>query len=82
MAWAGSGIGAGLLAAFFLTRLMAGLLYGVAPHDPRTFASVALVLLAIAAAASAVPALRAAWTPSRSLQDGFRESASIAPPRG
>jgi putative ABC transport system permease protein len=39
---------------------MAGLLYGVAPHDPRTFASVALVLLAIAAAASAVPAFKAA----------------------
>jgi len=60
MSWAGAGIGAGLLAALFLTRLMAGLLYGVTPHDPRTFAAVAGVLLAIAAAASAVPALKAA----------------------
>jgi putative ABC transport system permease protein len=60
LAWAGTGIAAGLVAALFLTRLMAGLLYGVAPHDPRTFAAVTLVLLAIAAAASAVPAFRAA----------------------
>jgi len=60
LAWAGAGIGAGLIAAFFLTRLMAGLLYGVAPHDPRTFVSVTLVLFAIAAAASAIPAFRAA----------------------
>ena len=39
---------------------MRGLLYGVAPHDPWTFAAVGLVLLSIAAGASAVPALRAA----------------------
>ena len=60
LAWAGTGIAAGLIGALFLTRLMRGLLYGVAPHDPWTFAAVALVLLSIAAAASAVPALRAA----------------------
>ncbi|HYK42134.1 MAG TPA: ABC transporter permease [Thermoanaerobaculia bacterium] len=60
LGWAGTGIGAGLIAAFFLTRLMSGLLYGVAPHDPRTFAAVTVVLLAIAAAASAIPAFRAA----------------------
>jgi predicted permease len=60
LAWAGAGIAAGLLGALFLTRLMRGLLYGVAPHDPWTYAAVALVLLSIAASASAVPALRAA----------------------
>jgi predicted permease len=57
---AGGGIAAGLAAAFFLTRLMEGLLYGVAPRDPKTFAAATLILLGIALAASAVPALRAA----------------------
>ena len=57
---AGTGIAAGIVAAVFLTRLMEGLLYGVAPRDPSTFAAVALLLLGIALAASAVPALRAA----------------------
>jgi predicted permease len=35
-------------------------LFGVSPHDPITFASAALGLVAIAAAASAIPARRAA----------------------
>ena len=56
---AGVGIAAGLVAALFLTRLLAGFLYGVAPRDPATFAGVTLTLFAIALAASAVPALRA-----------------------
>jgi ABC-type antimicrobial peptide transport system permease subunit len=60
LAWAGAGIGAGLVAALFLTRLMSGLLYGVAPRDPRTFLAVTALLAAVAALASAVPALRAA----------------------
>jgi predicted permease len=54
------GVGSGLLAALFLTRLMESLLYGVTPRDPATFAAVALLLLGIALAASAVPAFRAA----------------------
>ncbi|HEY7370278.1 MAG TPA: ABC transporter permease [Thermoanaerobaculia bacterium] len=58
-ATAAVGIAAGVIAAFFLTRLMQGLLYGVAPRDLSTFASVSLLLLGIAIAASAVPALRA-----------------------
>ncbi len=56
---AGIGIAAGIVGAVFLTRLMEGLLYGVAPRDPTTFAAVALLLLGIALAASAVPAIRA-----------------------
>jgi predicted permease len=60
MATAAVGVTGGVVAAFILTRLMAGLLYGVAPRDPGTFAAVAVVMLGIAAAASAVPALRAA----------------------
>lgn len=59
LAWAGAGIVAGMIASVFLTRLMAGLLYGVAPNDPRTFAAVALILLAVAGAASVIPAVRA-----------------------
>src|SRR5262249_17807340 len=43
------GVGAGLLAALFLTPLMADFLYGVAPRDPVTYAVVASLLLAIAA---------------------------------
>ncbi|MEP6993473.1 MAG: ABC transporter permease [Acidobacteriota bacterium] len=59
VAYAAAGIGAGVAAAFFLTRLMEGLLFGVAPRDPATFAAVSALLLAIAAAASLIPALRA-----------------------
>ena len=59
LAWTSVGIGAGVAAAFFLTRLMEGLLYGVAPRDPRTFVSVAALLFGIAALSSAVPAFRA-----------------------
>jgi ABC-type lipoprotein release transport system permease subunit len=47
------------VAALFLTRVLEGMLYGVAPRDPATFAAVIGVLFAIAALASAVPALRA-----------------------
>jgi predicted permease len=60
LATAGVGIAAGAVAAFFLTRLMEGLLFGVAPRDPMTFAVAVGALLAVAALASAVPALRAA----------------------
>ena len=60
LASAGAGIAAGVVSALFLTRLMSGLLYGVAPRDPRTFAAVTVILFAVALAASAVPAFRAA----------------------
>jgi predicted permease len=56
------GVGAGVLGGLALTRLMQGLLYGVAPRDPATFGLVALLLLLIALLASTVPALRAART--------------------
>jgi predicted permease len=59
VAYAGLGIGAGTVAALFLTRVLEGMLYGVAPRDPATFAAAIGVLFAIAALASAVPALRA-----------------------
>ena len=55
-----AGAGVGLVAALLLTRMMAGILYGVRPTDPVTYVSVAAVLLAIALAASWIPARRAA----------------------
>jgi predicted permease len=53
------GLAGGLLAARALTRLMAGLLYGVRPADPSTLAAVALLLGAIALLACYIPARRA-----------------------
>jgi len=59
MLLAAIGLAGGLMAALALTRLMAGLLYGVRPADPATLGAVALVLGAIALAACYIPARRA-----------------------
>ncbi|HLI33940.1 MAG TPA: ABC transporter permease [Terriglobia bacterium] len=53
------GVGAGIIAALGLTRLMAGVLYGVRPTDAGTFAVVALVLIGVAFLATYIPARRA-----------------------
>jgi putative ABC transport system permease protein len=53
------GIAIGLVAAFVLTRLMATLLFGITPTDPTTFTLISLLLIAVAALASYVPARRA-----------------------
>jgi putative ABC transport system permease protein len=55
----GLGLVIGLVAAFILTRVMATLLFGITATDPLTFASISLVLLAVAILASYIPALRA-----------------------
>jgi len=53
------GVAVGLVGAFWLTRLMSKLLFGVTPTDAPTFAVVALILLAIAFLACYLPARRA-----------------------
>jgi putative ABC transport system permease protein len=56
---AGAGLVAGLAGALALTRLLAGLLFEVAPTDPATFAAVIALLAAVAFVASAAPARHA-----------------------
>ena len=53
------GIGAGLVGALILTRLMASLLFSVSTTDPLTFAGVSLLLIVVAVAACYFPARRA-----------------------
>jgi ABC-type antimicrobial peptide transport system permease subunit len=53
------GIGIGLAAAFAMTRVVRSFLVGVTATDPVTFVGVPLVLLAVAAVAAFVPAMRA-----------------------
>ena len=59
MALAVGGTVAGLLAAYLAARVVSGLLYGVSPKDPLTFASVGGMLLVVALAACYLPARRA-----------------------
>jgi len=54
-----TGVAAGLLGAFALTRVMSTLLFQVTPKDPVTFIVVAALLIAVAFVACIVPALRA-----------------------
>jgi ABC-type antimicrobial peptide transport system permease subunit len=57
LALAGAGIG--LVCALIVSHLMAGLLFGVRPTDPLTFAGVALLLIGVALLACYIPARRA-----------------------
>jgi ABC-type antimicrobial peptide transport system permease subunit len=55
-----AGIAVGVGAALGLTRLVKSMLYGIQPNDPATILSGVLILLAVALAASWIPARRAA----------------------
>lgn len=57
LATAGAAIG--LVGALIVSHGMAGLLYGVKPTDPLTFAGVALLLIVVALLACYIPARRA-----------------------
>ena len=56
MALAGIGIILGLAGAAALTRVMASLLFGVSARDVVTFATVPALLVAVAFAATVIPA--------------------------
>jgi len=53
------GVAIGLPAAFGLTRYIQTQLYGLTPHDPGTIAAATAALIAAAALAGYIPALRA-----------------------
>ena len=65
----GIGIVLGLVLSFAATRVLAGLLYGIKPGDPFTFAAISLFLCAVAFISCYVPARRAACVdPMKSLR--------------
>jgi putative ABC transport system permease protein len=59
MAMTAAGLVFGLAGAWFVTRYMSGLLYGIAPRDPATFGVAAGMLGVVALAACYLPARRA-----------------------
>jgi putative ABC transport system permease protein len=59
MVLVGLGAGLGLLGAVALTRLLSHMLYGIKSLDPLTFISVSVLLAAVGALASYLPAHRA-----------------------
>ena len=63
------GIALGVLGSLLLTRLLAGMLYGVSATDPLTLVQVCAAILAVAATAAYLPARRAArLDPARTLR--------------
>ncbi|MEM8932998.1 MAG: ABC transporter permease [Acidobacteriota bacterium] len=54
------GVVVGLIGAAALSRSLSAILFEVDPHDPLTFAVVPVLLIAVVALASLIPALRAA----------------------
>ena len=60
---ASAGTAAGVLLAFASAPLVRDLLYETSPRDPAVFAAVVATLLAVALAASLIPAWRASRVP-------------------
>jgi ABC-type antimicrobial peptide transport system permease subunit len=56
---AGIGMAAGVVASWILARTLSGMLFGVTPSDPPTFAAMVIVLAVVAALAGYLPARRA-----------------------
>ncbi len=54
-----AGVGIGLIASLFLTRVLSSLLFGVTATDPLTFALISALLPGVALGASFVPARKA-----------------------
>jgi putative ABC transport system permease protein len=54
-----AGAALGLVGAVIVSHLMTGLLYGVKPTDPLTFAGVTILLVAVSLLACYIPARRA-----------------------
>ena len=64
------GVGVGLAIAVAITRLISGMLYGIRPTDPLTFAATAGLFLLVSIAASSLPAYRAArMDPMKTLRE-------------
>jgi predicted permease len=59
LALTAAGVAAGTLGALALGRVLESLLFEVSPHDPRVVGAAAVLVLAIGAAASWIPARRA-----------------------
>jgi putative ABC transport system permease protein len=65
-----AGVAVGLVGALLLTRTLQNFVYGVSPIDPSTFTAVSVLLVAVAAVASIVPAYRAVrLNPTAALRD-------------
>jgi predicted permease len=59
LAMTAAGIGLGLIAAAAVTRFLGGMLFGITPLDPATFAGVALLFVVVTTVAAFLPARRA-----------------------
>ncbi len=65
-----AGVAIGLAGALALSRLLAGLVFGISSTDPLTFAAVAAIVLVVGLSASLLPAYRATGVdPIQTLRD-------------
>jgi predicted permease len=70
LGFAVAGVVVGVAASAVVTRLLAGMLYGVRASDPMTFAATSGLLVVVSVVASAIPAYRAArLDPMRTLRE-------------